>query len=109
MYRYVIKIITEKPKTKNDHAFVILKLQEEMRRQDQDIAKQLLNIHYLIQGLKLEWSCQEHQLMLDDAKSELEEIKEIKRVSDLPLQNDQSLRELGLAKMNIAMRKYSVF
>ena len=47
--------------------------------------------------------------MLDDAKSELEEIKEIKRVSDLPLKNDQSLHELGLAKMNIAMRKYSVF
>ncbi|KAK3087162.1 hypothetical protein FSP39_002480 [Pinctada imbricata] len=34
-------------------------------------------------SLRLEWSCQQHQQMLEDAKSDLEEMREIKRVSDL--------------------------
>ncbi|KAK3087693.1 hypothetical protein FSP39_009249 [Pinctada imbricata] len=82
---------------------------EEMRQQDQEIAQQLLDIHKSIQKLRLDWSCQEHQLMLEDAKSDLEEIKEIKRVSDLPLNNDQGLNQLGFTRMNISLRKYSIF
>lgn len=81
-----------------------------MREQDEDLARQFLTIHSEIQRLKLEWSWQVHELTLQDAVMDLQEVDEIKRISDLPLASDteMSLVDLGLTKMNLCHRKYSV-
>lgn len=81
-----------------------------MREQDEDLARQFLTIHSEIQKLKLEWSWQFHELTLQDAAMDLQEVEEIKRISDLPLasETETSLLDLGLTKLNLCYRKYSV-
>jgi hypothetical protein len=81
-----------------------------MREQDQDLARQFLTIHSNIQELRLEWSWRCHELALQDAAIDFQEVDEIKRISDLPVVTDteMALIDMGLTKMNLCHRKYSV-
>lgn len=81
-----------------------------MRKQDQDLARQFLSIHSDIQELRLEWSWRCHELTLQNAVMDFQEVDEIKRISDLPLVTDteMALLDIGLTKMNLCHRKYSV-
>lgn len=81
----------------------------EMRAQDQNLARQLLAIRSDIHQLKLARSCEEHQDMLDDVQSELEELQEFADVLDLPTPTftDSPLRHLGVTRMNLSARRFS--
>ena len=85
-------------------------LQLEMRKQDQTLASEFLRIKQTIYDLKLEWSCEDHQCMLDGAETEMDVLEELRRVTDLPLQTDLdlSLKEKGFTKLNVCSRRYSL-
>ncbi|KAL8575958.1 hypothetical protein ACOMHN_051976 [Nucella lapillus] len=88
--------------------WIINELQE-MRTQDQQLARQLLTIRSDLQELKLARSCEEHQDMLDDVQSELEDLQEFADVLDLPLpaMAHSPLRHLGVTRMNFSARRFS--
>jgi hypothetical protein len=81
-----------------------------MRKQDQTLASEFLRIKQTIYDLKLEWSCEDHQCMLDGAETEMDVLEELRRVTDLPLQTDLdlSLKEKGFTKLNVCSRRYSL-
>lgn len=81
----------------------------EMRTQDQLLARQLLSIRSDIHQLKLARSCEEHQDMLDDVQSELEDLQEFADVLDLPTPclTDSPLKHLGVTRMNFSARRFS--
>ena len=83
--------------------------QLEMRAQDQLLARQLLTIRSDIHQLKLARSCEEHQDMLDDVQSELEDLQEFADVLDLPRYTftDSPLKHLGVTRMNFSARRFS--
>ena len=83
--------------------------QLEMRAQDQLLARQLLTIRSDIHQLKLARSCAEHQDMLDDVQSELEDLQEFADVLDLPTHTftDSPLKHLGVTRMNFSARRFS--
>ena len=85
-------------------------LQMQMKKQDQDLASQFLRIRKTIYNLKLEWSCMDHQCMLEDAETDMDTIEELRRVTDLPVpaELDLSLIEKGFTKFNMATRRYSL-
>lgn len=91
-------------------AFYSYLLQLEMRKQDQTLASEFLRIKQTIYDLKLEWSCEDHQCMLDGAETEMDVLEELRRVTDLPLQTDLdlSLKEKGFTKLNVCSRRYSL-
>lgn len=80
-----------------------------MRTQDQTLARQLLTIRSDIHQLKLARSCEQHQDMLDDVQSEMEELEEFADVLDLPTHclNDSPLKHLGVTRMNLSARRFS--
>lgn len=84
--------------------------QEEMRTQDQTLARQFLTIKQDIAQLKLRRSCEEHQEMLEDVQSELEELNEMSDVLDLPVSSlsDTPLKQLGITRMNMSRRRFSM-
>ncbi len=81
-----------------------------MRSQDQQIARRLLSLRQDIHQLKLQRSCEEHQEMLDDAQSEMEELDDLPDVLDLPadyLNNNNPYKHLGVTRMNLSTRRFS--
>ncbi|XP_063405605.1 protein FAM167B-like [Mytilus trossulus] len=82
----------------------------EMKKQDQSLASQFLKIKKAIYKLKLEWSCLDHQCMIEDAETDIDALDELRRVTDLPLQSeiDLSLKEKGFTKFNVSNRRYSM-
>ncbi|XP_076457202.1 uncharacterized protein LOC143291262 [Babylonia areolata] len=88
--------------------WIINELQE-MRTQDQQLARQLLTIRSDLHRLKLARSCEEHQDLLDDVQSELEELEEFADVLDLPtVITDSPLKHLGVTRMNFSARRFSI-
>lgn len=81
-----------------------------MRTQDHDLARQLLCIRQDIHKLKLQWSCEEHQEMLDDFQMDMEELHELNEICDLPLElvNNNPLKHLGVTRMNLSSRRFSM-
>lgn len=77
---------------------------------DQDLARRLLDLRHEIHALKLKWSCDDHQDMLEEAKCDMEESKELKVICDIPIELSQvdDLRRIGLTKMNISSRRFSM-
>ncbi|XP_076437754.1 protein FAM167A-like [Babylonia areolata] len=84
---------------------------QEMRTQDQQLARQLLSIRSDLHRLKLARSCEEHQDLLDDVQCELEELQEFADVLDLPTPTltltDSPLKHLGVTRMNFSARRFS--
>ncbi|KAL5014294.1 hypothetical protein ScPMuIL_008564 [Solemya velum] len=81
-----------------------------MRSQDQDLARQLLCIRHDIHKLKLQWSCEEHQEMLDDFQMDMEELHELNEICDMPLEivNNNPLKHLGVTPLNMSSRRFSM-
>uniref|UniRef100_A0A8C7Y3G3 Family with sequence similarity 167 member Ab n=1 Tax=Oryzias sinensis TaxID=183150 RepID=A0A8C7Y3G3_9TELE len=85
----------------------------DMRRQDQQLARQLMQLRSDINMLKIEQTCHLHRRMLNDATYGLEEKDEL---SDLPyecpvtpgLGLSAPLRLIGVTKMNINSRRFSL-
>lgn len=81
-----------------------------MRTQDQDIARKLLSLRHEMNALKLQWSCDEHKEMLEEAQCDLEEMHELQDICDTPLDSVQphQLKQIGVTKMNLNARRFSI-
>lgn len=83
---------------------------QEMRLQDQVLARQLLSLRHEIHQLKLQRSCEEHREMLEDVTMDIEETHELQEISDIPLtdsMNDTPLKHLGVTRMHLSARRFS--
>lgn len=87
--------------------------QREMQVQDNLLARQLIRLRAEIHRLKVEQVCHRHKEMLDDATYELEECgEESDLLCDIPMKAafalSTPLKHLGLTKMNINSRRFSL-
>ncbi|XP_071380836.1 protein FAM167B [Centroberyx affinis] len=85
----------------------------EMQVQDNRLARQLIRLRGEIHRLKVEQVCHRHKEMLDDATYELEECgEESDLLCDIPMKAtfalSTPLKHLGLTKMNINSRRFSL-
>ncbi|MEQ2199329.1 hypothetical protein XENOCAPTIV_010913 [Xenoophorus captivus] len=85
----------------------------EMQVQDNRLARQLIHLRGEIHRLKVEQVCHRHKEMLDDATYELEECgEESDLLCDIPMKAafalSMPLKTLGLTKMNINSRRFSL-
>lgn len=85
----------------------------EMQLQDNRLARQLIRLRGEIHRLKVEQVCDRHKEMLDDATYELEECgEESDLLCDIPMKAafalSTPLKHLGLTKMNINSRRFSL-
>ncbi|KAM8917165.1 protein FAM167A [Spinachia spinachia] len=85
----------------------------EMQIQDNRLARQLIRLRGEIHRLKVEQVCDRHKEMLDDASYELEECgEESDLLCDIPMKAafalSTPLKHLGLTKMNINSRRFSL-
>ncbi|KAG5856047.1 protein FAM167A [Anguilla anguilla] len=85
----------------------------EMQLQDNRLARQLIRLRAEIHRLKVEQVCHRHKEMLDDATYELEECEEESDLlCDIPMKAafalSTPLKHLGLTKMNINSRRFSL-
>ncbi|GAA6109333.1 protein FAM167A [Tachysurus ichikawai] len=85
----------------------------EMRVQDQQLALQLVRLHGDLNKLKIEQACKQHRKMLNDATFELEERYEmLDLLCDVPVTSgfgiSAPLKLIGITKMNISSRRFSL-
>ncbi|XP_068436775.1 protein FAM167A [Clinocottus analis] len=85
----------------------------DMQVQDNLLARQLIRLRVEIHRLKVEQVCDRHKEMLDDATYELEECgEESDLLCDIPMKAafalSMPLKHLGLTKMNINSRRFSL-
>ncbi|XP_012678559.1 protein FAM167A [Clupea harengus] len=85
----------------------------EMQLQDNRLARQLIRLRTEIHRIKVEQVCHRHKEMLDDATYELEECgEESDLLCDIPMKAafalSGPLKHLGLTKMNINSRRFSL-
>ncbi|XP_053489786.1 protein FAM167A [Ictalurus furcatus] len=85
----------------------------EMRVQDQQLALQLMRLHGDLNKLKIEQACKQHRKMLNDATFELEERYEmLDLLCDVPVTSgfglSAPLKLIGITKMNISSRRFSL-
>ncbi|KAJ3612699.1 hypothetical protein NHX12_018957 [Muraenolepis orangiensis] len=85
----------------------------EMQVQDNRLARQLIRLRTEIHRLKVEQVCHRHKEMLDNATYELEECgEESDLLCDIPMKAafalSTPLKHLGLTKMNINSRRFSL-
>uniref|UniRef100_A0A673K244 Family with sequence similarity 167 member Ab n=1 Tax=Sinocyclocheilus rhinocerous TaxID=307959 RepID=A0A673K244_9TELE len=73
----------------------------EMRLQDQQLARQLMRLRSDINSLRIVQTCNQHRRMLNDATFELEERDDMSDLCD-------SLKVIGVTKMNINSRRFSL-
>ena len=89
---------------------VLCFIQMEIRGQDESLARQFITIRNDIQQLKLQHSKQVYDDMVDDAQWVIAENEEYDSVCDEPRTLDKSpLLTLGITKMNLTERRFSVF
>lgn len=84
-----------------------------MQMQDNHLARQLIRLRGEIHRLKVEQVCHRHKEMLDDATYELEECEEESDLlCDIPMKAaftlSTTLKHLGLTKMNLNSRRFSL-
>ncbi|XP_022528380.2 protein FAM167A [Astyanax mexicanus] len=85
----------------------------EMQLQDNRLARQLIRLRGEIHQLKVEQTCHQHKEMLDDATLELEECgEESDLLCDIPMKAafalSTPLKQMGLTKMNLNARRFSL-
>ncbi|XP_051027517.1 protein FAM167B [Acomys russatus] len=76
---------------------------QEMRAQDQQLAGQLLRLRAQLHRLKIDQACHLHQELLDEAELELE-----LESGGTGLALAPPLRHLGLTRMNISARRFTL-
>ncbi|CAL8294543.1 unnamed protein product [Boreogadus saida] len=99
--------------TIDDALEFIRKELREMQLQDNRLARQLIRLRTEIHRLKVEQVCHRHKEMLDKATYELEECgEESDLLCDIPMKAafalSTPLKHLGLTKMNINSRRFSL-
>ncbi|CAL8272032.1 unnamed protein product [Merluccius merluccius] len=99
--------------TIDDALEFIRKELREMQVQDNRLARQLIRLRTEIHRLKVEQVCHRHKEMLDNATYELEECgEESDLLCDIPMKAafalSTPLKHLGLTKMNINSRRFSL-
>lgn len=89
-----------------------------MKHQDHALAMQLMQLRSQIQQVKLQKSCEEHKDLIEDKRYSLTEEMEDEKwgLCDLPIvNNDQEhgypdpLKDIGVTKMNLSARRFSIF
>jgi len=81
-----------------------------MRQQDQSLARQLVSLRNEMQQLKLQHSKQLYDDMVDDAQWTIAENEQLEGVCDEPRTLDKNpLLTIGITKMNLTERRFSVF
>ncbi|XP_012975639.1 protein FAM167B isoform X2 [Mesocricetus auratus] len=85
-----------------DSALEWLRRELEMRAQDRQLAGQLLRLRAQLHRLKVDQVCHLHQELLDEAELELE------LESGTGLALAPPLRHLGLTRMNISARRFTL-
>lgn len=89
---------------------ITYRLQMELQRQDESLARQFICIRDDMQKLKMQRTQQAYNDMLDDAQSVLDENEQFENVCDEHLTLDKNpLHTLGITKMNLTERRFSVF
>ncbi|MXQ79401.1 hypothetical protein E5288_WYG000233 [Bos mutus] len=78
------------------------RLQQEMQAQDRQLAGQLLRLRAQLHRLKVDQVCHLHQELLNEAEMELE----MEPGAGLALA--PPLRHLGLTRMNISARRFTL-
>ncbi|XP_077395303.1 protein FAM167A [Festucalex cinctus] len=99
--------------TIDDALHFLRKELREMQDQDNHLARQLIRLRGEINKLKVEQVCERHKEMLDNATYELEECgEESDLLCDIPMKAtftlSTPLKHLGLTKMNINSRRFSL-
>lgn len=105
------EILTDERKGRINSALEWIKNElGQMRTVDHNLATQLLTLRNEINRLKLERSCESHQDLLDDVKDELSDRETLSAVSDIPydMADDNPLKHLGVTRMNISSRRFSM-
>lgn len=103
--------LTEERKDRINSALEWIKTElGQMRAVDHNLATQLLTLRNDIHRLKLERSCENHQDLLEDVKDELSERETLSAVCDIPydMADDNPLKHLGVTRMNICSRRFSM-
>ncbi|KAJ8036976.1 hypothetical protein HOLleu_17659 [Holothuria leucospilota] len=89
-----------------------------MKSQDHALAMQLMQLRSEIQQVKLQKSCEEHKDLIEDKRYSLTEELEDEKwgLCDLPLTNNNEdqgfadpLKDIGVTKMNLSSRRFSIF
>jgi len=81
-----------------------------MKSQDQVLARTLLTLRHDIHQLKLKRSCEAHKELMEDVKSDMEDLQEIRDISDSPIDAlDNPFKHLGVTPMNFSSRRFSIF
>ncbi|XP_047483334.1 uncharacterized protein LOC125035167 [Penaeus chinensis] len=87
---------------------------QEMRQQDQQLARQLMQLRIEFQRVRLLRSCNNHQALVDEVRNEAEEARtfESSDLCDVPQDLREAfspvLREIGVTRMNITSRRFSL-
>ncbi|XP_062587550.1 protein FAM167A-like [Saccostrea cucullata] len=102
-------VLTEDRKHRINEALIWIKEElQAMRSQDQALARKLLSLRQDIHQLKLNRSCQEHREMLDDVTKDMEEMQQLKDISDLHVDTvENPLKHLGVTSYNLTARRFS--
>ncbi|CAH1794309.1 unnamed protein product [Owenia fusiformis] len=114
-YRVVVRENMEWTERKDEINKALAWLRHEliqMKQEDQILARQLVALRHEINRVRLEKSCDEHRETIDDAMYELEEqAEEYTSLCDTPtdLLSPTPLRQIGVTRMNITSRRFSVF
>ncbi|XP_067312144.1 protein FAM167A [Pseudorasbora parva] len=84
----------------------------EMRLQDQQLARQLMNLRSDINNQRIVQTCSQHRKMLNDATFELEERDDMSDLCDVLISPglglSSTLKVIGVTKMNINSRRFSL-
>lgn len=108
--------LTEEVRKKNLQSALCWLRQEllEMRQQDQHLARQLMQLRIELQRVRLLRSCDTHQALVDEVTNEAEEARNYgcndlcEVPQDLRETFSPILREIGVTRMNITSRRFSL-
>ncbi|CAL1543810.1 unnamed protein product [Lymnaea stagnalis] len=84
-----------------------------IRHQDQDLAKQFLEIRHDMGKVRWAAQCKTHDELLDEAEEEIQDYRDMSRLVDLPsptvdlISSVTFLQHFGVTRMNISSRRFS--
>ena len=102
-----LQILTKKNKNNTLDKISPSCLQQAMQSEDQELAKMLLSLHQGIREMKLQRCCEKNREVLDEA-IEITDDPATRITDSLPQTLSSRLKDVGLTKMNIKGRRFSV-
>lgn len=91
------------------YIFFIFITQNDIRQEDQIIAKKFLHIYAEIKKSKVRQSCMIHQDMLDEVFIREHDNVKVPHMCDAPVnkRSSQALKQCGVTRMNIKSKRFS--